>query len=155
MVIISMFSKDILNSNNLGSKNDDDALLYFGWEILAYTGTNHQEPLIEKVKQRFSGDGWDFVECDNRFFIHYNSVESDVEVVFKEIKYSNEESRKTEKYKITFKSACFSFRTKGEVNHQQLCETVFSRIPWKKRGFLIKEGNRFPILRKIRLRLKR
>ena len=149
-----MLNRYFLNSDNLGSKEEDRALLYYGWEILAYTGIDTQEPLMEKVKQRFSGDGWVFNECDQRFFVHYCSYNSDVEIIFKEINYLDKEIKKTENYKITFKSPYFGFRWSDENNHQKLCNMVLSRIPWKKRGFLLKEGNRFPIPRKIRLRLK-
>jgi hypothetical protein len=143
-----MFDRDNLNPNDSGSKKEDDkALLYSGFEILAYRGISNQETLSEKVKLLFNNDGWNFsTEYGNRFFIE-NNIDK-VEIIFKET-YANKV-----KYKITFKSTFFGFKT-GEKKHQELYQMVYSRIPWKKRGFWIKEGNRFPILRKIRLKLKR
>jgi hypothetical protein len=150
-----MFNSDILKPNIFSSEEEDRIILYSGWEILAYTGIDNQESLKEKVKQYFDGDGWIFCEYDHRFFVQYGSFDSDVEIIFREIEYSDEHTKNTEKYKITFKSSYFGSRVTGENIHRKLCKMVLSRIPWKKRGFWIRNGSRFPIPRYRRLRLKR
>ena len=95
-----------------------------------------------------------FNEDNHRFFVHFNSYGFDMEVIPQEIKYEDGDSKKTEVYKLTFKSEVFGFRPYEENNHQKLCQIVLSRIPWKKIGFWIKEGKRFPIPILKRLKLK-
>jgi len=150
-----MFDSDILKPDNLRSQTEDRNLLYSGWEILTYTRLDNQEPLKEKIRNRFSGDGWTFCEHNHRFFVSYVSFDSEVEIIFKEIEYSDERAKNTEKYRATFQSPFFGFKDRAEKNHRKLCRMVLSRIRWKKRGFWIKEGNRFLIPEYRRLKLKR
>jgi len=150
-----MPNKTSLNPNDFSSEEQGRVLLYSGWEIFAYRGIGNQEPLIEKVKQRFNVNGWNFSECNHRFFVNYSSIDSDIEVIFEKTEYSNEHTKNKENYKVTFKSTIIGFRPPCENNHQKLCDMVLARIPWKKRAFWLREGNRFPRPIKKMLRLKR
>ena len=150
-----MFDRDILKPNKLSSKIEDRELLYFGWEILAYTGKANQEQLKQEIRNHFNGEGWTSCEYDHRLFVQHDSFDSEVEIVFGEQAYPSESAKNAEKYKITFKSSYFGSKTTSEKYHRKLYNKVFPRIRWKKRGFWIKENKRFPIPKTIRLKLKR
>jgi hypothetical protein len=144
-----MFDSDIFKTTNFGSREERSKLLYFGWEIWTYTaGIDNLERLKEKVRQRFSGDGWAFYEYDHRVTVQYGSFEP-VDVIFEE------HIKSAEKFRITFKSTYLGFRVTSEKLHRKLCWMVLSRIKWKKKGFWIREGIRFPLPTYRRLRLKR
>lgn len=143
-----MFRNDVLKTN-VSCSEKEGVLLYTGWEILAYSGGNSQEELKVRLREHFSGDGWTYCEDNHRMFAHYQSIDYDVEIVSQKMAYSGET------YELSFKSPYIGFREKGEKRHQKLFQMAFSRIPWKKRGFWLKEGKRFPIPRNMKLRMKR
>jgi hypothetical protein len=118
--------------NSLGSKQDDRTL-YCGWEITTYTRKFRQEPIIKRLKQNFNSDGWTFHTEYDHFYLQ-NDVGERVHITFTDKTYDKIT------YKITLKSTFFGL--KNEKYHQSLFKKVYSHIPWKKKGYWLKDGNR-------------
>ena len=147
---VIMFESDIFEPDE-----EYKGLFYLGFEIVTYTGKDNQESLKQKVKQYFSGDGWTFISYEHRFFVNYEPYNSEVEVFFNNVIPQSDFTKNAKKYKIMFKSPYMGMRKKDEKIHKKLCYLLLSRLHWKKMAFWLKDGKRFPIPIKQRLKLKR
>lgn len=145
-----MFDNRILNHDRLGSKEEEESLPYGGWLILAHVRAENQAQVIQQVKYAFSTNGYFFSEKDNRYFIECNSCDSPIEVIPQTIRYGDTYSIRSEAFNVVLQSSVFGCKWREESNHREVCLKILSRIR-KKRGFWLKDGKRFPIMRMKRL----
>jgi hypothetical protein len=146
----SVYDISIFNPDRLGSEEEEVTLQYDGWAILAHVRAENTTQVIQRVKYTFSGDGYEFKEKDNRYFIQSDLSDSPIEVIPQEIKYKDTYNLKTLTFNVWFQSEIFGYKWYEMRTHQKLCRDVLSRL-YRKRGFWVKEGRRFPIRRTVRI----
>jgi hypothetical protein len=142
-----VYDSSIFSPSRLGSEEEEISLQYNGWAILSRIKADNSTQAIRRIKYTFSGDGYEFNEKDNRYFIQSDLCDSPIEVIPEKIKYKDTYTLKTETFNVWFQSETFGFKWSEESVHRKLCYDVLSRLP-KKRGFWIKEGKLFPIPKK-------
>ena len=145
-----MFDTRIFNPERLGSEEEEKSLQYTGFTILAHVNAENSAQAIQWAKCTFSSGGYEFDEKDNRYFIHYNSCDSPIEVIPQKIKYKDAYDPKAQTFNLIFQSDIFGYKWHEESYHQKLCHNLLSKIR-KKRAFWVKGGKRFPIPRTPRL----
>ena len=131
--------------------------MYEGWKIITYNRNipKAEEPTIKNaLKARFDSGDWSCSANSHKIVICYGQTKEEIYVNFQEVKYGSENDRETETYHIVFESNLFGLKTREEREHQELCKKTLQKIPWKKRGFLLKDGDQIPISRNTILRRK-
>jgi hypothetical protein len=132
---------------------DIDEPVYSGFEIRTHWGKITLESAKEVMRQRFNGDGWEFIVEDTKMFARHESYNYDVEII-----YTGSVIQNSKQYSLYFKSDVLSFKPREVRLHKELYEMILSKLPWKKEGYWIEDGQ--PILikksgRKLRLRHRR
>jgi hypothetical protein len=137
-----MFNKHIFAPERLGSEKEEKTLVYDGWTILADINAQNYAQIIQWAKCTFHGDGIEFNEQKDRFFISYGSDDRAAEIIPDKIKYKDADHKRAVTYNLIIKSDFFGFKQFQEYTHQNLFYKIEDKIP-KKRGFFVREGKRF------------
>ena len=138
-----MFNSHIFDPDRLGSEEEKKSLQYDGWAILVQIKGQNSAQVIQWARHTFSGDGTEFNEEGNRYFIDYDSCDR-VEVIPEKIKHKDAHNKRAVTYNLIIESNFLGFKPYSEHKHQDLCRKILSKIR-RKRGFLVKENKRFPI----------
>jgi len=129
---------------------------YEGWEI--YTYTDEITPrILEKIKSelkhRFSDQAWLYGENRRETAIIHRLTQTEIKIRFGEFTFQSEEDPEDrETFHVKLESPFFGYR--GDNTHWMLRDEVYHRLPWKKRAFLLADGSRTPIARRITLKTK-
>jgi len=109
---------------------------------------------VDTIQKQLSVNEWcrsDY--CSEITFTHVSSGHN-VRLEFNGDDGSEHDFTGAENFGIVIKSDCMPFRRNDEKAHFRLYKELFSKIPWKKRGFRIEDDNPVPLPKVRILRMK-
>jgi len=133
-----------------------DLAVYHGWRIYAHVGRiahGRIPELKSRIKDWFNQGEWT-IEDNCKTLIHNQTIDSQIEVIFKEETTAEEKSKGLTNYGIVFKSDLLGWRNEHEHRHQQLCDKVFHKITWRKEIYYLMNDKLTRVPKPRRLRWK-
>jgi len=103
---------------------------------VGYFSSNNAENFsqaIQWVKHTYNGDGTEFNEQENEYFLSYGSDDRAIKIIPEKIKCKDVPSNKAETFNLIFISDFFGYKRYEEKQHQDLFRKILSKIPRRKK----------------------
>ncbi|OGH05663.1 MAG: hypothetical protein A2W22_03315 [Candidatus Levybacteria bacterium RBG_16_35_11] len=122
-----MFNSHIFDPDRLGSEEEKKSLQYDGWAILVQIKGQNSAQVIQWARHTFSGDGTEFNEEGNRYFIDYDSCDR-VEVIPEKIKHKDAHNKRAVTYNLIIESNFLGFKPLVNINIKIFAVKYFLKL---------------------------